>query len=380
LKVLLQNSSKGFTLIELLFGLIIMLLIGGFAMNAFIDSSKTFSKDKKTIDSSQNLSAILEMVGTDIKQAGEQINEPSFPVIKIEPNTDAGSMVGSSKITIRRALTSSLTLCENIAANSAIGSNRILVVDDSLTNTSCKIGTVTPRALPAPVTLPNTLWAARDKRCQLDDINGNYTVANTDFCSGSADESILAVMSDQTGNIRTFTYVGDTEVTANSKYQINIKPGSLSASTPVNTGTYAAGSPIYLLEERIYTLDNTGQFKVQIDGKNPETLIKRIQQFKVSARVYGDKTTKQSDRIDPLDVTPDTINVLPLARRCDAAIPYYICSFNAAGVDDWKTLQGIKVELDGKYDATGQDATASAKDLEKLAAKAEFFPRNVLSK
>ena len=53
LKALIQNSNKnpGFTLLELIVGLSIMVLVGGFAMNAFVDSSKTFSNDKKNIDS-----------------------------------------------------------------------------------------------------------------------------------------------------------------------------------------------------------------------------------------------------------------------------------------------------------------------------------------
>jgi hypothetical protein len=47
---------------------------------------------------------------------------------------------------------------------------------------------------------------------------------------------------------------------------------------------------------------------------------------------------------------------------------------------NWKTLAGIKVELQAKYDSAGGSATASATDAAKLSAKAEFFPRNVLSK
>jgi hypothetical protein len=365
-----------------LFGLIIMLLIGGFAMNAFIDSSKTFSKDKKTIDSSQNLSAILEMVGNDIKQAGEQINDPSFPVFKIEQNV-AGYMPGSSRITIRRALTSSLTLCEPLSPNPAT-TNKLVVVDNTQAATSCSViaSNLVTTALPTSIRRPTALREARTYRCKLDDINGDYSDPAKDFCNptppASSPETVLAAISDGQGNIRTFNYVGDNEDTASSKYSLTTS--NLSASTP-NPGNYVAGnSPIYLIEERIYTLSTDGKFTVQIDGNAPETLIKRMQQFKVSARVYGDKATKQSDRVDPTDVTPDTKNVLPIARRCDAAVPYYICSFNTAGADDWKTLQGIKVELDAQYDATGQSTTASAKDLEKLAAKAEFFPRNVLSK
>jgi prepilin-type N-terminal cleavage/methylation domain-containing protein len=394
LKVLTLNSSRvkhfnrGFTLIELIVGLLIMSIVGGLAMNAFIGASKDFSEDKKNIDSSQNLSAILELIGNDIKQSGEQINEAKFPVIKIEviPAGDVTNKPGSSKITIRRALTSPLTLCETIVGSAApITAGKLTVADEANSNTNCKVGTLSTTSLPsATITRPKSLKEVRDYRCKLDDLNADYSLSSTtDFCrnpKASPDqENVLAAMSDGTGNIRTFRYIDDTEETANTKYTISFA-GSLSASLP-NSGTYSLGtSPIYLIEERVYTLGIDNSVKLQIDGGTVETLVKGIETFKVSARVYGDKTTKNPDAIDPASTISGTTNVLPLARRCDSAVPYYICNFNSTTVDDWKTLQGVKVELQAKYDATGRGATASAKDIEKLSAKAEFFPRNVLSK
>ncbi len=402
LKVLIQNSSKvhnsnkGFTLIELMVGLIIMVLIGGFAMNAFIEASTTFSKDKKNIDSSQNLSAILEMIGNDIKQSGEQINDTRFPVVEIEPNTDVGSMSGSSKITVRRALTTAMTLCEDITNTDTNTKVTLTVADNSLLGiANCNagtllVGTLTATTLPTPITRPTALRDARNYRCKLDDINADYTSTITDFCNGNAQEKVLAAMSDGVGNVRIFQYTNDTEITANTKYQITI--ANLQTSKPLSTATYTSGTtPIYLVEERIYTLKSNGDFQLARDGGDAQTLIKGIKLFNVSARVYGDKTTKQSDAIDPASAIAGTTNVLPLIRRCDAATPYYICNFNTyrplgAGtpptIDDWKTLQGIKVSLQAKYDATGRgtEANANPKDIERLTAVAEFFPRNVLSK
>jgi prepilin-type N-terminal cleavage/methylation domain-containing protein len=303
LKVLIRNlskatnSNKGFTLIELIVGLLIMVIVGGLAMSAFIGASNNFSDDKKNIDSSQNLSAVLEIIGNDVRQSGEQINEAIFPVIKIEvvPVGDVNNKPGSSKITIRRALTSSLTLCQNIAANNAISSNTLIVADNAQTNANCQVGTLSTTSLPPAsgnISRPTSLREARNYRCKLDNINEDYTVASTDFCQlpkATVDqEKVLAAMSDQQGNIRTFRYIDDNEVSANTQYTISLEPGSLSASTPVNTGTYFIGSPIYLIEERIYTLGNDGNVKLQIDGGNVETLVKGIESFRVSARVYGE--------------------------------------------------------------------------------------------
>ncbi len=391
LKVIIQNfsrvnkTSKGFTLIELIVGLSIMLIVGGLAMDALIQASISFNKDKKNIDSSQSMSAILEIIGSDIKQSGENINDASFPVIKIEKiPTGTANMPGSSRITIRRALTTPLTLCEPITP--ADTKTTLTVTDDLLPEANCKIGT--------PVTVgtiirPTTVKEARNKRCQLDNVNGDYTTPTTsDFCETTKPsdpdddkERVLAVISDKAGNMRTFQYVDDTSAEDNSgnptvsgnRYKISIS--GLSAST----ATYDIGDPIYLIEERVYSLDEDGNFMLQIDGGTPSKLMKKIQKFNVSARVYGDKETREPDAIDP--ATPAVKpNLLPKARRCDLAISNYICEFNTSVVDDWKTLQGIKVDLQAKYDGTGQSATATPAELEKLSAVAEFFPRNVLSK
>lgn len=406
LKVLIQNLNKGFTLIELIFGLLIMLIVGGLAMNALVEASKTASNDKRNIDSSQNLSAVLEIIGNDIKQAGENINDGNFPVISIAPNTDVtvpAPMTGSSKITIRRAFTSPLNLCEPVAAAATVTS--LIVANNSLTGTNpnCSTagslthsqvllaGATTPTALAPTITRPTTLMSARDKRCQVDDININYDnfPKTTDYCltpANPAREKVRAAMY-EAGNLWAFDYTNDDQTTtgtptpaANTKFQISI--ANPSPATP--TVAYPYDKPIYLIEERIYTLDINGNLKVQRDGAsfaNAETLISGMKTFNVSARVYADKTTKTSDAID------GTVADMPTTRRCVSTIPNYICAFKSSAFpnDDWKKLQGIKVELQTRYDPTGRGTEAEAivktpQEIEKLKATAEFFPRNVLSK
>jgi prepilin-type N-terminal cleavage/methylation domain-containing protein len=380
LKVLIQNlskernSNKGFTLIELIVGMVILVSIIGLAMNAFISASSDFNKDKKTIDSSQSLSAVLELIGSDIRQAGEQINDAKFPVIKIEEDSSSTSIPKSSKITVRRALSTPLTLCETITDTSTTTKTTLVVADNSLGTSNCNTGTVVTTTSPPR---PQVLRDARDYRCKLDDVNGNYAIPNTDFCSGSTQEKVVAAMSDGLGNTRIFEYQNDSEVTANNKYQINI--GSLQPSRPLATAVYNSNtSPIYLVEERIYTLDNQGNLRLQRDGGDAEILIKRIAKFSVSAKLY------QSTATVPLSTK--TIASTP-ANPCVAGTntqflsdSQYTCKFNADTTDNWKTLAGVKVELQAKYDSTGGSATPSTKDTEKLQATAEFFPRNVLSK
>jgi prepilin-type N-terminal cleavage/methylation domain-containing protein len=383
LAVLTRNLNKGFTLVELIFGLFIFGIIGTLSMTALVNASKDFGSDKKTIDSSQNLSAVLELVGNDIKQAGEQMNDARFPVIVIQPNSDPGAMPGSSKIVIRRALTTAMTLCQPLAATAAATT---LVVADTAqiaTSQNCDPALPTVPLIPA-VIRPRVLREARDYRCKLDDINADYSSITTDFClatKGTPDlERVRAAMSDSTGNFRIFDYVDDSVVTVGTQFSISIE--NLSASTPLSAGiTYAVGSPIYLIEERTYSLTSSGNLQLLVDNKPAEILLSGMSEFKVAAKLYADTTAKTTDPIDGVATT------MPISRRCDPAVAEYICSFKDATYpnDRWKNIQGVKIDLKAKYDATGRDTEAVAiaknsKDIDKLKATAEFFPRNVLSK
>jgi prepilin-type N-terminal cleavage/methylation domain-containing protein len=458
LKVLIQNLSKsnnfkkGFTLIELIVGLSIMLIVGGLAMNAFIQASTTFNKDKRTIDSSQNMSVILEMIGNDIRQSGENISEGSFPTIEFKTNTDAGSKSGSSKITIRRALIGSLTLCEKINASQNLATLTTPNVADNATATvnssaSCNVATsssplsvyrvapavttpATPTtyypptvaitnpypATPLTPTLPLALRKLRDYRCELDNLNPTTAYdsaanASTDFC-GSPNatlEKLRIAVSNLSGQFLIFNQTGEVADTGNTadtvsppikKYQITVNTNfarpdptadptidpAIASNLKNNAVEYNIGSPIYVIEERIYTLTTDGYLQVSINGKAPTTLIKKIDNFRVSARTYTNTTDRLVQPTPTANVCTDAAPFAAQPTTPDENSPKYICQFNyftgTAATDkaDWKTLAGIKVEVQAKYDGTGQSATASTQDMNKLYAAAEFFPRNVLSK
>ncbi len=442
-----KHLNKGFTLLELIFGLTIMIIVGGLAMNAFIETSTSFNKDKKNIDSSQNLSAILEMIGNDIKQSGELIGDSKFPTIEFAPNADAGSMSGSSKITIRRAVSEPLTLCQAIVAPTDPTTITTLLVADNTTATvtasaNCDVNkipnpllVVRPATVYSPddstttypttrlaLTLPTALRKARDYRCKLDQPNPSVaydssTRVTDNFCDGVAAEKLRIAVSDRDGSILIFNETGetadptngaDTTVGSSKKYSITVKAEStvdadkgfnqttidnntrnkpVAAASPNPAIQYSIGSPIYVLEERVYTLTNTGEFQVSVNGQAPSTLIKRIANFRASARVYTNSTDKSVKATPAADVCTNTDPFLsqPATGDATAESPQYICKFNynLAATDpamDWKTLAGIKIELHAKYDATGRAATATTADADKLKAAAEYFPRNVLSK
>jgi prepilin-type N-terminal cleavage/methylation domain-containing protein len=444
-----RNSSQGFTLLELLAGLVIMSLVCGLSLNAFVQSSTDFNKDKKTIDSNQNLSAVLEMIGNDIKVAGEQINDGNFPAIEFKIATPAetapanGLVANSSKIIIRRAVSTPLTLCQTTAISTTTTS--ITIADNNAgivgTSPNCNIGTLTNpffmartgtySATPTPAAgtfngtsapiLPVALRQARDYRCTLDQPN-LVLDATTDACialSATTTEKARLAISDQGGHMLMFNQTGETVISATpALYQYGITvnstfvPGdsaianNASVNQPV-ISPYGVGNPIYLIEERVYTLvkdlnnPNSGILNLAVNGGSPSPLLKGLARFNISARLYNDALSKV---INP---APDTVSTLsPVAPVAAADIctttpapsvtvsdPKYVCRFNYNAVAsppmDWKMIAGIKVQLQAVYDSKGRASETStvpadvvfvANEKTKLTAMAEYFPRNVLSK
>ncbi len=98
---------------------------------------------------------------------------------------------------------------------------------------------------------------------------------------------------------------------------------------PVND--YSIGNPVYLIDERSYELDvSTGELKLSVNGSTPATLIKGIEKFKVSTKVYQDPTEKI---IEP-NPTP-SCGSGEIDRQ-------YMCEFNHSRVNNWKTLAGLR--------------------------------------
>ncbi len=467
LKVIIQNfsrvnkTSKGFTLIELIVGLSIMLIVGGLAMNALVQASISFNKDKRSIDSSQSMSVILEMIGNDIKQSGENINDKNFPTIEFNTVATEDTSIplairpkaGSSKIIIRRALTEPLTLCETIAAASDPTIRTSITVADKDPSTvtasaNCDVGTsssklvaarpateyeltATTDPVPSPslatsdLILPKALRKVRDYRCQLDD--PNPTVAYDDvsratdtFCGSPtpALEKIRIAVSNESGQFVIFNQTNETVDPTNTattikKYGITVNTTGLDANavasnTKNKAVAYPIKSPIYVVEERIYTLSKDGHLQLSINGATPQTLTKKIENFIVSAKTYTNSTDRiinpkpAGSTVNPVatsttalttanpicysPTTPSEAVTNPQATDASETNPQYICKFNyfsgvtATDKADWKTLAGIKVEIQTQYDGTGQNATATDADKKKLYAASEFFPRNVLSK
>ncbi len=437
-KVLIQTSNKGFTLLELIVGMTIMLLISGLTLTALNQASDAFNQDKKNIDSSQSISAVLELIGNDVKQAGEYIRQDaSFPAIELSQNVTptlpinrSGTVVtasASSTLIVRRALTTNpLTLCASVPAGTATTVTRIVVGDTTANPGACNplaAATATPPAnafLTPPLSLASPILQAKNYRCELGDPNLTYNPAQ-DSCVAAASSTnnnpslqrVLLAISDNAGNICVFNYTG--EDTSNpTQYRLIVTPIATNCD---NTGyNTAAPMPVYLLEERRYNLDANNNLTLATDGgvsSTPPTLMRGIAKFKVSARAYkvtapgvAPAFTLNARVIEPTGLflngvassvcttagVDDGVS-MPVATAT-ATDPIYTCRLKNAGGDltQWSHIAGVRIEMESRYDSTGVNTSTNAltnylyalnnrpEEIAKLQAAAEYFPRNVLSK
>jgi type II secretory pathway pseudopilin PulG len=376
LKVLIRPSNKGFTLLELIISTSILILIMGLALDAFLHTNKTFTESNSRATANQDLASIAEYIGNDIRQIGEGIEDNSFPAVEFIENTDSGSMTGSSKLIVRRlASPVVLNLCEDLAAASTPTPSRLVVADSSLTATNCGVtlSTVSPK-------FPTNLRSSRNFRCQLDVPNANWQSSTTDACAstaptGSANpERLLMAVSDRAGHYRTFVTDNETEVSTGTKYGVAIALDDLGHSTLAsdtrNLVAYPVGSPIYTLEEHVYSLDDQGNLNLAVNGAPTVLLLPNVAQFGVKGKLFT-------------NITDKAILVPSAADYVCADDPNYVCRFNAntstEAAVQWKTIGGIQLAIQAKYDATGKGAIPSAADLDKLTVRGQYFPRNAMS-
>jgi prepilin-type N-terminal cleavage/methylation domain-containing protein len=390
-----QNSTKGFTLIELIFGLLIMGLVGGFTLNALVEASNSFNQDKKNIQSAQNLTTVLELIGNDVKQAGERINNTNFPAIELRQDSAQGSTV-----IVRRALvTRALTFCGTSMTGTTAASLTSLVVKDPSLNIPAGTNPGCDQNSSASAT-PTPLREAINYRCELGDPNHTYDPAQ-DSCNPTPAPSntiaslqnVLVALSAANGDICVLRYTGENLAASPATSTLVLQP--LTTTNCATAGTYNANIPIYLIEERRYTLDPLGNLNVSTDGgQTYTTLISGIARFKVSARGYRvapaagatpeitleDRVIDENGGGGSFACTAADGVSMPASTptRVD---PTYACRLNfGANTANWKQIAGIRIELQARYDPTGQNPTPTAAQIDKLTAGAEFFPRNVLSK
>jgi prepilin-type N-terminal cleavage/methylation domain-containing protein len=362
---LMQTSSnKGFTLAELLVGMVISTITLGLAFAAFESASKSYSNDKVRVDTGQSLTAVLDLIGTDIKQAGEQIGNSSFPTIKISD--------GGKTITIRKALSDALPLCQSLSATdplltTANTTTNVLISDGSIpTATAAGCSSVVPPALPASVS---------DWQTARTELGGTGRVA---LVKQNGQTKIL----DYTGEVQ------DSDYTTSKKYRLSLKNTQLTdisganispatIENPVTTAvvSYAAGDSLYLIEERTYryhinpTDSQDVRLLLRVNGGSEQILIAGLKPNNGSS---NDGFSVAANVTSPASPSPTIVSETTFPNPSPTSNPNI----------NWKKIVGVNVSLEVNPPSTCPSPPTNIDGCrpEDFRTSGTFYPRNVMSK
>jgi prepilin-type N-terminal cleavage/methylation domain-containing protein len=350
------HNSSGFTLIELMVSMTITLGVTIVALQALSSTQKEFTQDTRKIDLSQKNASILDVIGRDIRQAGEQIEDPKFPVVKMFPNpVDANK---GSSLVLYRAVSSSLPLCTDITTPIAAGttlsawpsSSTTTAVTDAFQN--CKAD-----AVKTGNTYPEVLEEWKYKRTNK--------------------AATYGVIYDNKGNLQPFTYGG--EVEASSKiYNVNMSPAV--------TTTYElkSGMSAYLVEKKEYLVCGTDlmmRLNSQAEGQCPVDNSNAPGYQIISSNIDKlELSISMRNQVDPLNPVSEDTAPSPFAGTTFPVL-YPSTPQNDAY---WKNIQFINVKVtskdiqnrnlaEAKYNNTRDEIQGG------LEAQASFYPRNVMS-
>lgn len=137
--LLINKRVKGFSLVELIVGMSITTLIVALASQALIGTQNSFNKDQKKVENGQKMSSVLEIIGREIRQAGELIVDADFPTIKINQLAS-----GKASLIIYRAISEPISICRTYAAGVQVPAPGLLFAIDQVANSPCKVANVNP--------------------------------------------------------------------------------------------------------------------------------------------------------------------------------------------------------------------------------------------
>jgi Tfp pilus assembly protein PilW len=352
----LRNSS-GFTLVELMVSMSITLGITMVALQALSSTQKEFTQDTRKIDLSQKNASILDVIGRDIRQAGEQIEDPKFPVVKMFPNP-VDATKGSSLV-LYRAVSSSLPLCIDVSNPIAVGS--------------------TISAWPSSSTTTDVVDSFQNCKAETVKAGNTYPEALEEWKYNRTNKAAsYGVIYDNRGNLQPFTYASEVETAAGSKvYNINMNPVT-------TTYELKSGMSAYLVEKKEYLVCGTDlmmRLNSQAEGQCPADNTNAPGYQIISSNIDKlELNISMRNQVDPLNpVSADTAPTMFAGGTFPMLYP--LTPQNDAY---WKNIQFINVKITSKDIQNRNLASAKYNNNRdeiqgSLEAQASFYPRNVMS-
>lgn len=253
-KRFIPSCNSGFTLLELLIAAAVAVLVVGSALALVISNRRIYELDRVRTDVNQNLRSGLDLVGNDVRLAGENL-PPNLPAVEIINGTGSNP---DTLILRRNVSTLPLTVCNNLS-----GGTSVIQVADTGVN---------------PIA-----------GCQFVDENTN----------GIHDplEGWIQYRTDNGGQVQVYAYNAATQVGEFFTYIGEPAGGtSIQRSAGMWQNTYTAGSPIviYTLEQRVYQVSN-GILQAVVTGQNNVSqtlsLVRGISNFQATATMKTGATT-----------------------------------------------------------------------------------------
>ncbi len=277
-------TQRGLTLIEILVSSIVGVMVLGVALSFTVSNRNLFERDTDRIQVNQNLTAAIEIMGNDIRQAGERIAQGDFPAVE---------MTATELILRRRPVSEELQLCQDVTGSAA----EVVVTQNPVITSGCSAtAAAVANWVAESVNFPGYLYIPAQRR-------GVF------FISGAGSDATRVATAGLTGNF-----------------------------------TEAARLPMYLLEERRYSLGDDGVLRLTIrELAEPQVfeIANRITDFEVNVFLVG-------------DLTPITL-------------------FGADPAHQWADIRTVEVTLTAETDV-GFGRT------EPRSITSRFFPRNAASR
>lgn len=251
-----HERIQGLTILELLVGMLLLMIILGVVLTTTISTMGLYRKDQSRIGANRNSRSTLDIVNSDIRQAGERLNS-DFPAIQISQD---GS--GNSVLTLRRGLLDSpLPVCAPLpnVLGAYVNANNpaaaLLAGGVSNLPAACSTGTQDLSA-----------WIAQIAA----GVVSGYVFDTTD------------------GRGSHVTLTGTSTSGALLKTQLVQFTGSVSAFNPVKINAAASERDIrlYLIEERQYTVSG-GKLMLGVNGKAALAATPRVVSFKAVPYLKG---------------------------------------------------------------------------------------------
>ncbi len=365
-----QTSDKGFTILEMMVGISMTLAVSGIALAALSNAERGFTKDKGKVEGGQKLSSVIDTIGREIVQAGEEINDPRFPVIKVTPDIDPNPLTNKgSRIIIYRGLEEALSLCSALPSTNALATGATTTTL-SLTSTNSGVqlenSSCIPPATPTTPAYPSNVqdWIAKRTA------SNNPTPGQSTF-----------FLHDGQGNIQRLLLTGETKTSASGLDTIGLTVSSNPTTPTAITSlfNFPNRSTLNLVEKREYLIcSNAGvnELKVRINNPNEGSCATTGTSLGVSLTDSATSPFKTvATKINKMNITlttADTATPPNITDRPDTIFP-----ITGATPVDWRDLRGVTVKITAPNPDTNADLMAA--DKRNIDASGRFYPRNILS-